>query len=54
MEQIQKNRKKANYTLIRVCSFVTALGLTIAAPFFIKVVKFCKRCLLINGCIHFL
>lgn len=36
MEQIQKNRKKANYTLIRVCSFVTALGLTIAAPFFIK------------------
>ena len=34
--QIQKNRKKANYTLIRVCSFVTALGLTIAAPFFIK------------------
>ena len=36
MEQIQKNRKKANYTLIRVCSFVTALGLTVAAPFFIK------------------
>lgn len=40
MEQIQKNRKKANYTfnytLIRVCSFVTALGLTVTAPFFIK------------------
>ena len=36
MEQIQKNRKKANYILIRACSFITALGLTIAAPFFIK------------------
>ena len=36
MEKIKINRKKANYTLIRVCSFVTALGLTVAAPFFIK------------------
>ena len=36
MEQIQKNRKKANYILIRACSFITALGLTIPAPFFIK------------------
>ena len=36
MEQIQKNRKTANYILIRACSFITALGLTIAAPFFIK------------------
>ena len=36
MEQIQKNRKKANYILIRACTFITALGLTIAAPFFIK------------------
>ena len=40
MEKIKINRKKANYTfnytLIRVCSFVTALGLTVTAPFFIK------------------
>lgn len=36
MEKIKINRKKANYTLIRVCSFVTALGLTVAAPFFIR------------------
>ena len=35
-KKIKINRTKANYTLIRVCSFVTALGLTIAAPFFIK------------------